>query len=335
MFNSHVLEVVAGLCFIFFVVSVFVSTVNEWLAAVLGLRAKDLETGLKNLLGEDRKLTSTAPPTPPAVQAQASPSFTMATAILAHPLVENVSPMKLMEKKVTGPSYLDAKVFSAALVDLLVPGDGQHTLDELRQAVGKLPNEDLRKALLPLIDRAGGTIDGARKNMEGWFDHAMEHVSGRYKRRAQAMMLLVALAFAILLNIDTVSATSHLWNDPVLREHMLKQEQSAVADGGVCNSAGSDAPSEVAKQREKIKCTAQLIGDAYSESAMPIGWSGDAKKLWQHPGSALTVVLGWLLTALAACLGAPFWFDLLNKTLGFNARLSGAKPKSAEGAAKS
>lgn len=334
MFNSHVLEVVAGLCFIFFIVSVFVSTVNEWIAALLNLRAKDLETGLKNLLGENGKANSAAASKQSAAQPQTTPSFAMATAILAHPLVENVSPMKLMQKQVAGPSYLDAKVFSAALVDLLLPGDGQHTVDELRQAVGKLPNEDLRRALLPLIDRAGGTIDGARKNMENWFDHAMEHVSGRYKRRSQAMTLLVALAFAILLNINTVSATSHLWNDPVLREHMLKQEQSVVSDGGACNSAGSGALSEVAKQREKIKCTAQLIGDAYSEAATPIGWSGDAKNLWQHTGSALTVVVGWLLTVIAACLGAPFWFDLLNKTLGLNARLSGAKPKTADPAAR-
>src|SRR5215475_1069896 len=184
MFNSHVLEVIAGLSFMFFLVSVFVSTVNEWISALLALRAKDLETGLKNLLGETAPSSSSAqPPAPaaPAGQPQAAPAFNMATAILAHPLVENVCPMKLMEKKVTGPSYLDAKVFSAALVDLLVPGEGQPSLDQLRQSVSKLPNEDLRKALLPLIDRAGGTIDGARKNLENWFDHAMDHVSGRYK----------------------------------------------------------------------------------------------------------------------------------------------------------
>ena len=42
---------------------------------------------------------------------------------------------------------------------------------------------------------------------------------------------------------------------------------------------------------------------------LPIGWDsvGDV------PGGWLARILGWLLTALAISLGAPFWFDLLNK----------------------
>ncbi len=35
--------------------------------------------------------------------------------------------------------------------------------------------------------------------------------------------------------------------------------------------------------------------------------------------------LGWLITAAAVSLGAPFWFDLLNKLV--NLRAAGKKPK--------
>jgi hypothetical protein len=35
--------------------------------------------------------------------------------------------------------------------------------------------------------------------------------------------------------------------------------------------------------------------------------------------------IGWLLTALAASLGAPFWFDLLSKFM--NVRQAGERPK--------
>src|SRR5262249_40105808 len=99
MFNSHVLEVIAGLCFIFFVVCVFVSAVNEWISALLGLRAKDLETGLKNLLGDDVQAppaSRTSPqtsaertsPAAAAARPQTIPTYGMATALLAHPLIE-------------------------------------------------------------------------------------------------------------------------------------------------------------------------------------------------------------------------------------------------------
>ena len=344
MFNSHVLEVVAGLAFIFFLVSVFVSALNEWVSAALGLRAGDLELGLKNLLGED---VSSAPSAAQAGAANtarsatgsstpASPTgFGMATALLAHPMIESISPVQVMGKKITAPSYLAASVFSSALVDLIVPGPNQQSLAPFRAAVASMTNVDLRNSLLPLIDLAGGSMDQARKNIESWYDHAMEHVSGRYKRRAQAIIFLLGLIFAAGLNVDTITATAHLWNDTVLREHMVKQEQAiteagaAVCGGGTLQTTLNAAEAEAA-QRKKLNCTAKLVGDAYSAAALPIGWSDDARYLWTKESTALRAVLGWFLTALAACLGAPFWFDLLNKTLGMNSRLTGAKPEASQ-----
>ena len=354
MFNSHVLEVVAGLAFIFFLVSVFVSALNEWVSAALGLRARDLEMGLKNLLGEDVSTAPDAGPAdavntarraagspvqmvPSAAAQPASPTgFGMAAALLTHPMVQNLSPVQVLSKKITGPSYLEASVFSSTLVDLIVPGPNQQSIAPLRSAVAAMTNVDLRDSLLPLIDRAGDNMDRARKNIEVWYDHAMERVSGRYKRRAQAIMFLLGLIFAVGLNVDTISATAHLWNDPVLREHMMKQEQSLAAGAATaCDSAAAQKglnPTDLeAVQRWRLKCTAALVGDAYSAAALPIGWSEDARgkwswRFWSTPGGESKMLLGWFLTALAACLGAPFWFDLLNKTLGMNSRLTGAKP---------
>jgi hypothetical protein len=37
------------------------------------------------------------------------------------------------------------------------------------------------------------------------------------------------------------------------------------------------------------------------------------------------MILGWLITAFAVSLGAPFWFDLLNKFV--NIRASGKAPE--------
>jgi hypothetical protein len=46
----------------------------------------------------------------------------------------------------------------------------------------------------------------------------------------------------------------------------------------------------------------------------------------RQPGLSgfLAKLAGWLITALAAAQGAPFWFDLLNKLLQL--RGSGTKP---------
>jgi hypothetical protein len=49
------------------------------------------------------------------------------------------------------------------------------------------------------------------------------------------------------------------------------------------------------------------------------------KWLQYHPlqGGGATTIIGWILTALAISLGAPFWFDILNKVI----RLRAAGPK--------
>jgi hypothetical protein len=53
---------------------------------------------------------------------------------------------------------------------------------------------------------------------------------------------------------------------------------------------------------------------------LPIGWhKGDPDKAFADFSSGLRTFLGWMLTALAASLGAPFWFDTLNKIVTIRA----------------
>jgi len=66
---------------------------------------------------------------------------------------------------------------------------------------------------------------------------------------------------------------------------------------------------------------------------LPIGWTyGDPKNPTNDPrafrgvdpGNWFLRILGWFITALALSLGAPFWFDLLNKFMVVRATV---KPK--------
>lgn len=77
---------------------------------------------------------------------------------------------------------------------------------------------------------------------------------------------------------------------------------------------------------------------------LPIGWEPfiapqvfksrcvQSSDCWdaERVGNALLIAIGWLITAVAASLGAPFWFDLLSK-IG-KLRASGAKPSEVEDA---
>jgi hypothetical protein len=316
VFGSHVLETVAGLSFIYFVLSTFASAISEWIAALLSLRSKDLIKSIRNLLAEDQ---------PPATSTPAAGSGQgLATALMNHPMIQNLSAPKLLGTGVSSPAYLDAKTFSVALSDLLAPGPGQQSLTSLRLAVDAMTNQDLKKALLPLLDRAGGSIDAARQNIESWYDTAMDRLSGLYKRRIQWILFALGLALAIILNVDTLRTTAQLWKDPALRAELMNE---AGQVGATQNQTGADQSAAI-----NMKMAGQALANLSSEKGMPIGWDQFARHAWTVNGfwtrawSILNVFVGWIFTAIAISLGAPFWFDFLNKTLNLNARLNGPKP---------
>jgi len=94
--------------------------------------------------------------------------------------------------------------------------------------------------------------------------------------------------------------------------------QSARTNTGAASSA-SPNPCDA-------QCQYNKSFDQLKKLALPIGWDSDVEGQ-QFPGMRLWTgtfwsgwawqfrvhILGWFLTALAVSLGAPFWFDLLNK----------------------
>src|SRR5215470_17652776 len=321
MFGSHVLETFAGLAFIYLLLCVFASTINEWVAAVLSSRAKALKRALRNLLAEDvSPVPAGAAPNPASGQG-------VATALLGHSLIQNLCAPNLLGTAITSPAYLSAKSFSSALFDLFLPDQTTPSFASLRSSVAAMSNQDLRKALLPLIDSAAGNLDQARKNVENWYDAAMDRLSGFYKRRTQVALFIIGLIMAVFLNVDTIRATKKLWTDPVLREHMLEQARKQSAP------ANASASGDITAAAQNAIDAGRNVSALYSSKEFPAGWTDDAKSIWaSKTGSQpqlwpiLLVLAGWLLTAIAITLGAPFWFDLLNKTLNLNTRLNGATP---------
>jgi hypothetical protein len=149
-----------------------------------------------------------------------------------------------------------------------------------------------------------------RENIEGWFNSAMDSVSGWYKRRTQVLILAIGFAIAVAVNGDSILTMQMLWNNSELRSSLAAQAEQIAANSQ--NPGGG---------RQAALYARQLQG-----SGLPIGWNGQdelhrppwilatwgAKLGWSWH---LFVVhwLGWLITGFAISLGAPFWFDLLNK----------------------
>jgi len=365
VFNSQILEVAVGVSFIFALLSVFVSIINETIAGAKSLRAKDLEKTIRNLLSDGSNL-----PLNPFVLDHNS-GLQMAVALLGHPLISNTGAPTVLGKGFSAPAYIDGKAFSSALLHLLNPTQiAGVTFTNLISSVSGLKNTELKNSLLPLIQTANGDVDKARKNIEDWFNQSMDRLNGLYKRRAQMFNFIIGLALAITLNVDAIHLTKALWNDQATRESLVKQaeiyqqtssnksakeksKQVQTKDADSKNDKannpdykqgnGAGAPATAQDSNDKkistnedtqscdIDCAKKKlvqINELISGLSLPIGWQEDNKIVFTdfNLGSFLIMVLGWILTAVAITLGAPFWFDLMNQTLKLNVRFNGKHP---------
>ena len=321
MFNSTVLEVATSLVFIYFLLSLICSAIQEWIAQFLSLRAKNLAEGIKNLLGDHegtgianqlyahgliQGLTPPSNKTAPDKKTAQAPSVPPAVPPVPNP------PLDLSK----GPSYIDAKTFATALLDnlnLILPPDptsaAQARIDAASTALAGAPSI-LQAALKPLIRQANGDVATLQKSVEDWYDAAMDRVSGWYRRKVQWIMLGIALVVAIGFNADTVHMVDTLSKDPASRAAIVK-----VADTQV----SSKSLTELADKAKVNDILSQLDG-----VPLPFGWNEQERV---NTTSSGWFVLGWILTTLALAMGAPFWFSLL-KTL-VNLRHTGEPPAKA------
>jgi hypothetical protein len=78
-----------------------------------------------------------------------------------------------------------------------------------------------------------------------------------------------------------------------------------------------------------LKPTIKPTKDELDALQMVLGWSGENLCDWTSWPQRL---IGWILTMTAVSLGAPFWFDLLNKLM--NIRNAGKKPETSDNQAR-
>jgi hypothetical protein len=323
MLGSKILEVAIGIIFVFLLVSMICSAIREGLESWLKSRAAFLEQGIREML-HDRDAVG------------------IARSVYTHPLIYGLyldeyrpraasRPLTALARGGNLPSYIPARNFALALIDISARGTGTHgvasnpaapvlTLALVRENVLNLENGPVQRVLIGAIDTSGGSMERVVANLTVWFDSAMDRVSGGYKRATQKLLLGIGLVLAIVLNVNTLAIAHYLFRHDVERAALVARAEAVARDTSFLSGA-----SDVQYARARA---------ALDSLRLPIGWDNmelaglwhtsvarDASgavhqvrelRLWRN---VLEPIVGWLLTALAAMLGANFWFDLLNKVM--------------------
>ncbi|MGV3618702.1 MAG: hypothetical protein ACO1SV_25550 [Fimbriimonas sp.] len=305
MFGSETLDVAIGMIFVFILVSIVCSAVREGIESVLKTRAAYLNYGIRELLND--------------VASQG-----LAKSFYDHPLISGLfsgtyaatgKRPGLLAKGGNLPSYIPAKNFALALMDLAARGTGPTpqiapgttppiiSLESIRDGASKLQNPKIERVLLLAIDNAQGDINKAQATLESWFDSGMDRVSGWYKRSTGKILFGIACFATLAMNVNTITIAQHLQTNDAARAAIVAGATKAAED-----------PNFLADNSSNYQAVQTKLDDL----KLPIGWPDG---FLTPPKGAnpidwwWTSIVGWLITAFAASLGAPFWFDVLNKVM--------------------
>jgi len=288
MLGSPIIEVALGLAFVYLILSLVCSALNELLAGWLRLRSKNLEQGIRNMLNDPE-------------------GTDIAGKLYQHALVTALGKGRGAQK----PSYMPPRVFATALLDILKftsPESTTRTAARMREAIADIDSPSLQESLRTLLDEAEGDVKAFRVSLERWFDDAMDRASGWYKRKIQLVLLALAAALTVVLNADTLQIGDTLLRDDAARAALVARAERFAA-------APEDTAAAPLAELQRLNAEIQ-------QSRIPLGWKGVPDGF----GGWVAKIGGLILTALAVSLGAPFWFDLLSRVSSL--RASGRKPAS-------
>ena len=168
MFGLETLDVVIGLMFVYLLLALFATALNEYIAAVMNLRGKELAKGLGKLLDdidENDALKKAFDGVGPAVTGAKA---TLTERFYNHRLIRPLATRRgwlfdVFSKEPRLPSYIPARTFALALLDVLGVDDKDASLDRLIPTPA-VPDQAVRDAQQALTNaEAAATAPGANK----------------------------------------------------------------------------------------------------------------------------------------------------------------------------
>ena len=337
MLNSVALQVVIGLIFIYLLYSLLATVLSEMIATLLGLRGRNLMAAISLMLKSPNNELIESFYNNPDIKSIGGTRFFPKPAY-----IKAATFSKVLVEVLSGDGPVTGEKISAVLkVSAQTAGcNGSAAMP------GAMEPESAAY-LLGLWEQAQGDILKFRQLTEDWFKRSMERASELYKRKLQIVLLILGFCIAWVFYADTFTMVRKLSVDKDAREKMVMLSDAYVK----ANPAGADTSLMVTQRRlaSDLASANTILGlggwlpdkvnvamdpktkeKTYSPELDPNCLSNTALKIsngkiafnfgeklaylfrlaWHH-------FFGFLVTAIAISLGAPFWFDLLNKVMKF------------------
>lgn len=225
-------------------------------------------------------------------------SNTGAKAFLENPLIKSVNAvMGTADPAIAKawPSYIDTKTF----------------VQVAKALVAQFPDCALAKSLPDKASEAEIT-----SFIETIYEQRMDRLIGNFKRNAQKWLFFLGLATAIAVDADSLRLFNTLGSDTTARSAIVALSEKLTNPEEAKKYCGIEVPSD--------RSVTDLVTCVQKAAPSVLGWSSVRKDQILTRWGFASALFGYLLTAIAISLGAPFWFDLINKVSNIRSTM---KPK--------
>lgn len=242
------------------------------------------------------------------------------------------------------------------------PSTGRADLAEVRRdlaAAAGIPRA-FRATLLSLTDQAQARprldpLEAFQRELAVLFERSMQRASGVYRRHVQGFCFLAGLLAAIALNLNSLQLAQALHRSNSLREPLANsaaeivraRSTAAVAPAGLAASASGLSPDQEALVRllsedlpidplVLLTPTPTFAASLSAPDSLPPCPGGRSASNGSCPARRglrldgvrlLQAIPGWLVSALAISMGAPFWFEVLTRLVNVRAIGRGGQPR--------
>lgn len=256
--------------FFWFLFSLTAMTTIEFIQRRFNSRQKGLEEVLRNMMGKD-----------------------LTEEFYRHALVNPLETAR--------PSYISQSLFAKVIMDWILPKPaGQNKMPD-KEAVYKSmqtnikplaqKNTEFGDVLQGMVvqahmktEKLPEFLDAVQKDLEAWYESAMNQMTPVYGARLQGLTLLICLAIAIAANFDVINITVRLWETSKYAEVVNLFEKTGQSYGEI---------------------------DPNFITVLPVGWY--STNLPNTPIGWLIKLIGLYLGAFFIAVGSQYVYNLTKK----------------------
>lgn len=348
MLGIETLDVTIGIITIYLIFALACTAIVEAISTWFNVRSNNLEAALKELL-----------------HGEIAPGAGFVDAFFKHPIVQSLSKGEDGRPSYISPEIVGqvitnlicAKDEASSLAQALNKLPGTTETNRIKGLLGSLHSESKEDiaAFRKLIE---AHYDATMDRASGWYKRHTQILAltisaalviganvdtislvNTLSSNPEARAKLIELAQRELGAAKDAEAKIEQPNKEGIKppETQPKVEASiSKANAQGATGADSNPPDPVMEAKERSQKAAEVLAKAnadLSSAGIQLGWHGNYPKnpceffseITEHPENFLSKLIGLLISILAISLGAPFWFDTLNRVMQI--RAAGISPR--------